>query len=248
MFDLEKQIATWRKEMRAAGISRPEILNELESHLREEIQRQMSLTEAGAFQNAVAKLGEGKLLKQEFAKARQPRSFALRDNPLSLNLIGVWFIISGLNALPMLWDWLSRSGWSHRFGAGFQWGDLFGPGLSLVLCSQALIGIGLLRRRDFWRGIAVGWFLLASILFGWGEILVHLPWSQAHTANFMPWGFMMTNLSAPYLCRAFLELPLSITTTEIISFLNVGVLIWAYYLFTKSSVRELFHRREKNYV
>jgi len=38
MFDLKKQIETWRAEMRAAGITRPEILNELESHLREDVE------------------------------------------------------------------------------------------------------------------------------------------------------------------------------------------------------------------
>ena len=43
MFDLEKAIADWRRLMLALGIKSPVPLEELESHLREEIQRQMQL-------------------------------------------------------------------------------------------------------------------------------------------------------------------------------------------------------------
>ena len=40
MFDLEKAIANWRKQMLAAGIKMPAPLEELEIHLREEIEQQ----------------------------------------------------------------------------------------------------------------------------------------------------------------------------------------------------------------
>ena len=43
MFDLEQAIAEWRKQMLAAGIKAPVPLDELESHLREEVE------ETGAF-------------------------------------------------------------------------------------------------------------------------------------------------------------------------------------------------------
>jgi len=79
MFDLEQSISKWGQEMRAAGITRPEILNELEGHLREEIQRLTSsgMAETKAFHNAVRELGNGKLLKQEFKKAGQRPSFRM---------------------------------------------------------------------------------------------------------------------------------------------------------------------------
>ena len=41
MFDLEQSIAEWRQQMLAAGIKTPVPLEELEIHLREEIERQM---------------------------------------------------------------------------------------------------------------------------------------------------------------------------------------------------------------
>jgi hypothetical protein len=41
MFDLEQSILEWRKQMLAAGIKTPVPLEELESHLREDIAQQM---------------------------------------------------------------------------------------------------------------------------------------------------------------------------------------------------------------
>ena len=40
-FNLEKAIADWRRQMQSAGLKNSDALNELESHLREEIQQQM---------------------------------------------------------------------------------------------------------------------------------------------------------------------------------------------------------------
>ena len=42
MFDIEKSIADWRRQMLAAGIKTPAPLDELESHLRDEIEHQMN--------------------------------------------------------------------------------------------------------------------------------------------------------------------------------------------------------------
>jgi len=70
MFDLEKQIAVWRKQMLAAGIKAPAPLDELEIHLREEIERQMKSglnpNEQAAFENAAQKIGRPGELKAEF--------------------------------------------------------------------------------------------------------------------------------------------------------------------------------------
>ena len=42
MFDLEKSIKDWRWQMFAAGIETPVPLEELEIHLRDEIERQIA--------------------------------------------------------------------------------------------------------------------------------------------------------------------------------------------------------------
>jgi uncharacterized membrane protein len=70
MFNLEEQIATWRKQMAAGGIKAPAVLDELESHLREEIERQINFgtNEERAFKVAEQKIGSAAALKNEFKK------------------------------------------------------------------------------------------------------------------------------------------------------------------------------------
>jgi hypothetical protein len=71
MFDLESSIAQWREQMLAAGIQSPVPLEELESHLREEIEEQIKsgrdATEAFTF--AVQKIGRPANLRAEFKRA-----------------------------------------------------------------------------------------------------------------------------------------------------------------------------------
>lgn len=70
MRDLEQRIAEWRRQMAAAGIKSAPILDELESHLREEIERQVraGLNPEQAFQAAAQKIGSASALKNEFRK------------------------------------------------------------------------------------------------------------------------------------------------------------------------------------
>jgi hypothetical protein len=73
MFDLEKSIADWRKQMLAAGIKTPVPLEELEIHLREEIERQMKtgLSEQEAFEISIQRIGQPKMLNNEFKKSKR---------------------------------------------------------------------------------------------------------------------------------------------------------------------------------
>lgn len=70
MFNLEQAIAEWRRKMLAADIKTPAPLNELELHLREEIERQVKsgITAQAAFQVAVESIGPVGQLKVEFKK------------------------------------------------------------------------------------------------------------------------------------------------------------------------------------
>jgi hypothetical protein len=74
MFNLEPSIANWQKQMLAAGIKTPAPLDELESHLREEFERQikMGLDNQEAFDSAVQIIGRARVLKQEFTKIVLP--------------------------------------------------------------------------------------------------------------------------------------------------------------------------------
>ncbi len=68
--NLEEKIAEWRKQMLAAGIQTPVPLEELEIHLREEIEQRSKsgLNEQDAFNSAVQKIGQAKPIKIEFKK------------------------------------------------------------------------------------------------------------------------------------------------------------------------------------
>ena len=70
MFNLEQSIADWRREMLAAGIKTPVPMEELEIHLREEIEQQVKsgLDEQKAFEVAVGRFGQASSLKMEFKK------------------------------------------------------------------------------------------------------------------------------------------------------------------------------------
>jgi hypothetical protein len=79
MLDLEQAIADWRRQMLAAGIKTPVPLEELEIHLRDEIEEQIKsgLDGQEAFSSAVQKIGEAQMIQNEFEKqAPKPRNGA----------------------------------------------------------------------------------------------------------------------------------------------------------------------------
>jgi hypothetical protein len=70
MFDLEQSIAEWRRQMLATGIKTPVPLEELESHLRDDVAQQMraGANAQQAFEAAVQRIGHANDLKSEFKK------------------------------------------------------------------------------------------------------------------------------------------------------------------------------------
>jgi len=60
MFDLNQAITEWRKKMAAGGIKTPAVLDELESHLREDVERQVRAGVNGeqAVEMAVSRMGK----------------------------------------------------------------------------------------------------------------------------------------------------------------------------------------------
>ena len=72
VFDLEQSITEWRRRMLAAGIKAPVPLEELESHLRDDVERQVKSgsDEHKAFEIAVRQIGDANALKTEFKKMK----------------------------------------------------------------------------------------------------------------------------------------------------------------------------------
>ena len=78
--------------MLAAGIKTPVPLEELEIHLREEIERQMKsgLNEQTAFEISIRQIGQPKVLNSEFKKSE--RTFMKRT---LIILIGIFAVLFG---------------------------------------------------------------------------------------------------------------------------------------------------------
>jgi hypothetical protein len=92
MFNLEQSIAEWRQQMLAAGIKTPVPLEELEIHLREEIQQQMKsgLSGQDAFEISIRQIGQPKRLNNEFKKSE--RKYMKRN---AIILLGVFNVLFG---------------------------------------------------------------------------------------------------------------------------------------------------------
>jgi hypothetical protein len=75
MFNLEKAIVEWRRQMSAGGIKTPVPLIELESHLRDDVERQMrlGLSEQQAFEISARRIGQANKLEAEFKKANNAK-------------------------------------------------------------------------------------------------------------------------------------------------------------------------------
>jgi hypothetical protein len=71
MFNLAGAVTEWRRQMLAAGIKTPVPLEELESHLRDDVEQQMrlGLNVEQAFEAAVQRIGQADTINGEFKKA-----------------------------------------------------------------------------------------------------------------------------------------------------------------------------------
>lgn len=136
MFNLEQSIAEWRQQMLAAGIQTPVPLEELESHLREDVERRTKsgMTSQEAFDFAIQQIGQAGILRKEFGKVGETMSARVRKFNFAMCK---WVaILLGLTGLDMLiasprvpfHERLSPSGafvsvalifWSWRFAYGF---------------------------------------------------------------------------------------------------------------------------------
>jgi hypothetical protein len=92
MYNLDTSIKAWRRQMLSAGLRNPLVLDELESHLREDVQRRMQsgLGAEQAFESAVRCIGQPDALQNEFAKSAATKAMRLQKlkNAL-LGLIGI---------------------------------------------------------------------------------------------------------------------------------------------------------------
>ena len=156
MFDLEKSIAEWRRQMLAAGIKTPVPLDELEAHLREEIERQMKsgLTAHEAFNISVALIGQARPLQKEFK----------RGGSISDKTIGILAALIGMVILIRI------LAVHHSLGSEWKMDQLgwLVPGFALLLLGLGTVvfdfQLGPTRTIRLWKLIGVSYSFFAVCL------------------------------------------------------------------------------------
>lgn len=100
MFEVERAISDWRREMQRRGIKGTETLDELESHLREDLEAHVrsGMEIKGAFDAARAGIGQSESLGLEFKKVRLTELLRELKSAL-LSLVGVpnYDLITNMN-------------------------------------------------------------------------------------------------------------------------------------------------------
>jgi hypothetical protein len=132
MFELEQAISDWRREMQCRGVKGAETLDELESHLRDDLEEQVRWgreTEE-AFETARAHIGKTHSLQMEFEKVKLTELFHRLKHAL-LTLIGVpnYNLITNMNTS------FSSPGAEARWPSYLKAGTFLTPSLILWMFS-----------------------------------------------------------------------------------------------------------------
>jgi|SRR6185369_9824769 len=99
MFDLDQAIVEWRRGVVDAGLCTPEVLDELEGHLRDDVEQQVrsGLKLEDAFEVATRQLGGAKILKSEFRKIGGLRAAPERIRYFVQTLAGIPSLTTSMN-------------------------------------------------------------------------------------------------------------------------------------------------------
>ena len=138
MHEVDQAVVEWRRQMTHAGIMTPEILDELESHLREDVEREMAsgVDASQAIRAAIQRLGAPGLLRVEFGKTERntmKRVFSIGAGIVGV-LVGMGFVMPAVALY-------------HREGV------LAGADIALLLLGSALtlgglaMAVSRIRRR-----------------------------------------------------------------------------------------------------
>ncbi len=186
MFRLDQAVAEWRRKMTAGGVQSPAPLEELESHLREEIGALVSagMPEDRAFQLAVSRLGSPGPLRTEFDKLERARCWPVT--------IGSWLWVSAVAGVALVYSRRLIAGklglvlFAHivsvtaGYGAAFLAGSF---GICYV-CYRSFHGLSPARQQALGRAVFLFSCLSAGLVLA-GMILGML-WSAQNRGRY--WG------------------------------------------------------------
>jgi hypothetical protein len=128
MFDLDHEILEWRQKLAAAGLRRHEQIDELEDHLRNDIEDQLrsGVGVREAFETAVKRVGEVSALRVEFEKAMTAKPKRM-----------LWWGVTAKTAGCLITVWVVVLAASY-FASGLGPAIKIGTALFLVPASLAL--------------------------------------------------------------------------------------------------------------
>ncbi len=225
MFNLEKSVADWRQQMSVDGIDAPEVLNELENHLREATAQFETTGVSGeeAFRLAVEQLGQSRDLKREFKKIDRRKISTIAFGPTVLNVFALWCIFQGAGMLSLSFRWIH-----HGF---FKWPFLDGTWFFIFIrilmpVAYVLVGICILRRWNIGRlcGFAFCSYHLALQI--WGLIFLQHQPPPLHP-----------NATIQYLSFG---IPVSHQIFLTVYAVNLAIMAWGCFLLTKNSIEKQF--------
>jgi hypothetical protein len=184
MRNLEKQIAEWRRTMAKAS-DRPELLDELEEHLREEIDRlvRSGVSANDAFQIAVSKLGAPSAVAAEYEKLTSSRRVWW---PIKAARVGVLAGVLLMGAM-FIWRKVGLLLVSHVVCVGVGYLAMFAiGGLGMCyICAQWVGRPGPTQRHALLRSIFY-FANLAAILTPLAVIL-GMIWAKENWGRYWAW-------------------------------------------------------------
>jgi cation transport ATPase len=191
MFYLEQAILEWRRQMLAAGIKTPVPLEELDSHLREEIEQQMKsgLSEQEIFDSAVQKIGQAHMIQNEFKKVEKAKE--ARNWKLTQILFAV---VTSLFSLFLCGMVIFKMGCFSETTSGQKTSSLAAIAAFALLAWGGRLSYGILpiiRARQIRDAICISggvllmlwWMILVHIIlprhdFTTGQLLVTILWEM----------------------------------------------------------------------
>lgn len=198
MFDLEQAIAEWRRKMIAAGIKTPVPLEELENHLREEMETQMrsGLAADRAFALAVERIGDATRLREEFEKAADPFNVRMRKR---LRAFAFFCALAfPYTVLPIQWIIFQRQGKIEI--TGLEWFLAFGS----IIPTLLFIPAGRFVARHV--PVTIKEWLMAlvwvTVLFV-GAVLMRLLWSVLWADSLVHVQILLLWTMSPWLGTAY---------------------------------------------
>ncbi len=188
MFELEQQIQTWRANIAVDLGNQPGLIDELESHLRDDVERRVKAGqfESDAWAEALRQLGDPKVLAGEFEKLAKPR------------WIAVWVVGIGLVLCVAAVAWIAISGVAAgKFGlvlachivflcTGYV--ALFAAGCLAVWAVAIHAVVGWNDRQTTAFRMAGARLTLLSVITTCAAVVLGAWWSHDHLGQWWGWG------------------------------------------------------------